>query len=261
MNGNYNAWQDHRSESFVVQALSQVSLMAFQDVEEFGQPVSAHDISANTDVSRPTDPESMGRRHPLLDSEGEDEDDEGEIIITSLQLDMSELTASDHLARVALEEEEVTISVDIERKVSLRHFGLNVQENTGGFALPRAASHSGVSRTNSMQRLRDIFSWKGRTKSDTSTPGALPTLDEEGSKPAPEKRSDRKGIFGRRKQQNRNRQPETQQTAPNVNLTGGEAPVMTQKVFQTYFHNAVEGRTYVPPVNEDDTIDFSSYIL
>ncbi|XP_060071139.1 uncharacterized protein LOC132551058 [Ylistrum balloti] len=262
MNGNYNAIEDDMAELFVEQAISQVSLNELQNVEECSRPVSIHDICANTDVSRPTEPENMGRRHQVLDSEGEDEDDEEEVLVYSTQIDLSEQTHRSTMA--VIQEEDVLTSVDIDRRVSLPLLGASGTENSKRITLSKAASHSGVGSTNSMQKFIQMFSWKRRTKSDTSNPGNLPELQEEGTKPDQEgNRSERRGLFGNRKQQNRNRQRKRQEVAPNVHLTSGETPpAMTPKVFQTFFHNAVEGRKDIPAnTDDDDTIDFSSYIL
>lgn len=87
--------------------------------------MSIHDICANMDVSRPTESGNMGRRASHLDSEGEDDefDDEDEVLINSIQLDMSDLTTTENNSMSVIEEEEVITSIDIDRRVSMPHFG------------------------------------------------------------------------------------------------------------------------------------------
>ncbi|XP_033750043.1 uncharacterized protein LOC117334495 [Pecten maximus] len=260
LNDNFNAIEGQRSESFVEAALSQVSFMELENVEEIGRPVSVHDICANTDVSRPTEPEAMGRRGDVFDSEGEEEDDEGEVIVRSIQIDVSEQS---HSTMEPILEEELFTSVEIDRRASHQEIAANGPEDGARrLALPRAASHSGVGTSSSVQKFIQKLSWKRRTKSDTNSPGDMPTLDEEAPKPEQQKRPERKGLFGRRKQKDRSRQTEAQPATPNAHLTSGEtAPAMTPKVFQSYFHNALDGKVDTPVTTEDDTIDYSAYIL
>ncbi|XP_069138189.1 uncharacterized protein [Argopecten irradians] len=261
LDNSYNAIEDQRSESFVEQALSQVSFMDLEDVEEFGRPVSVHDARADTDVSRPTEPGFM-RRGSELDSEGEEDDDEGEVIVRSIQLDMSELS---HTTMEPIQEELVT-SADVERGMSHPDFTASGSEDRRRFDLPKAASHSGVGTQSSVQKFIQMLSWKRRMKSDTTTTGELPTLAEEGPKPEQSKRSEKRGLFGRRQRQDRGRQADAPPAAlpavPNVHLTGGEtAPTMTPKVFQSYFRNALEGKVDNPVPTEDNNVDCSAYIM